>query len=441
MGLDSILIEQLDAVVALANRGGMTMPPGSRDVRLLATATFVNALGSGLYLPLSLILLGALSGLPLTTVGIVLTAAMACSLALMPLGGSLVDRFGARAVLIAAMAAQAAAFGGYPVVHGVIPFSLLALAAALGGQVVKAAQPVLVAVLAVGPHRARLLAMTRSLSNAGLGLGGLALACLPMGAGREWWVAASWANAMSFVATIGIYLRLPTTRRVGDAIRPVRILDRGVWRDERFRTYLLANTCSSFGYAALSNLVPLLAIVSLDLPPALAGGLFTLNTIVTAIAGVPAVRILQRRGIGDTVAAIGGATAMAAGLASFAVAAATPGMIWRSVVLVVGMAVYSLGECVHSPTSTALALEASPTAARGTYQGVYQMSWGVGAAAAPAVFTWLVHVGTLPAVAVPVLMSLACAVLLSRARAAVGAAAGSSRVKAMASTGDTAKSA
>ena len=55
-----------------------------RGVRLLAAGTVVNALGNGLYLPLSLVLLGTLSELSLTTVGVVLTGAMIASLALMP---------------------------------------------------------------------------------------------------------------------------------------------------------------------------------------------------------------------------------------------------------------------------------------------------------------------------------------------------------------------
>lgn len=375
----------------------------------------MNSLGSGLYLPLSLVLLSALSGLPLTTIGVVLTVAMMCSLALMPLGGSLVDRYGPKTVLIWALCAQAMAFTGYPVAHGLVPFTVLALCAAAGGQAVKAAQPVLVAGLADGPQRAKLLAMIRSLTNAGLGLGGLALACLPMSTGRGWWVAASWTNAASFVVAALIYLRLPTPVVVVNVgARRVRVLDPTVWRDARFRRYLIANTCSSIGYAALSNLVPLLAIIALHLPAALAGGLFTLNTVITAVAGVPAVGLLQRRHVSNTTAAVGGALAMAAGMASFAIAAVVPNMGWRCVVLAVGMAVYSLGECVHSPTSTSLALDTSPATARGTYQGVYQMSWGVGAALAPGAFTWLVRAGTLPAVTAPVVMSTACAILLSR---------------------------
>jgi hypothetical protein len=56
----------------------------------------------------------------------------------------------------------------------------------------------------------------------------------------------------------------------------------------------------------------------------------------------------------------------------------------------VAVAVYTLGELSHSPTSTALALEIATDAERGQGMAVFQTSWSLAAALAPLLFTALI---------------------------------------------------
>ena len=73
-------------------------------------ASLINALGSGLYYPFAVLYGHQVVGLSFPLVGLGLSVATGVSLATVPLQGSLVDRFGARTLLIAAHLVRAVEF-------------------------------------------------------------------------------------------------------------------------------------------------------------------------------------------------------------------------------------------------------------------------------------------------------------------------------------------
>ncbi len=81
--------------------------PDTPKVRILLTALAVDALGTGLFAAFSLLYFHEVAGLPLARVGLTLTIATLVGLVANPLAGSLVDRFGAKQVLIVSFALQA----------------------------------------------------------------------------------------------------------------------------------------------------------------------------------------------------------------------------------------------------------------------------------------------------------------------------------------------
>jgi MFS family permease len=81
-----------------------------------------------------------------------------------------------------------------------------------------------------------------------------------------------------------------------------------------------------------------------------------------------------------------------ASYAMFVVAGWLP--VWLAVaVMLVAAAVYTGGELVGGPVSSATAAEAAPDHLRGRYLGLFQLSWGIGGAVAPIAFTWLLAQG------------------------------------------------
>jgi len=82
--------------------------------RRFVTAVGVDALGSGIFMPVAVLYFLNTTALTLPEVGLVLSFAGAAGFPVILFVGGLVDRLGAKRVLLAANALQAAAYLGYP---------------------------------------------------------------------------------------------------------------------------------------------------------------------------------------------------------------------------------------------------------------------------------------------------------------------------------------
>lgn len=364
------------------------MTPAGRDRRtyvLLVVGTAVNALGSGVYLPLSLLILSGMSGLSITAVGLTLTLAQFVAVAAMPLVGRALDHVGAKLVLVIAMAAQAVGFAVYPLLEHPVAFMAVTTLVAIGNQTGKTARPTVIAALSKDRARDRLLALNRSLANAGLGLGGLILAvssAQDVGA----YAVICWFNAATFVAAgvLTALLRLEHARPVETV--PYRAFS--VLRDAPYARFLGSTLCASLLYTALTVFIPLYVVGVLDQSTSVAGALFVINTFIAAVGGVPAVAVMHRLGMSRVQGANVGIVLLAAGIAALPLGTRLEG-VWVTGFAVLAMVVYSVGELLHSPASAALSLGAAPAGQRGRYQAQYQMTMTLGAAIAPAAFTLL----------------------------------------------------
>lgn len=133
----------------------------------------VDAMGSGMYVPLSLLYFHHPTGMPLEQVGVIMSAGALLALVSNPIAGALVDRYGARAVVVGGYIVRAAGSFCYPFVDSSVPMFLAVALVALGDGSFPPAIQSFVAQIAQGDSRDKLLAAQRSLGNAGLGAGGL----------------------------------------------------------------------------------------------------------------------------------------------------------------------------------------------------------------------------------------------------------------------------
>src|SRR5688572_31915077 len=85
--------------------------PTRPEARRILAGTFFSAIGRGLTLPFLFIYLNDVRGLSGTTVGLVVGWIGVVSLCLSPLGGTLIDRFGARRVVVPCLIAEAVGVG------------------------------------------------------------------------------------------------------------------------------------------------------------------------------------------------------------------------------------------------------------------------------------------------------------------------------------------
>src|SRR5690349_12515564 len=136
----------------LARQLGLPRIRGSEGFLI---AIFIDALGSGLFLPFSLLYFHEAAGLPLVMVGFALSLATIFTLPIAPLTGWLADRFGARYVVISSQLLQGAGFLGYLVVNNAPTLIVFALLTGIGQRMFWSAYFTLVADIAEPSERDR----------------------------------------------------------------------------------------------------------------------------------------------------------------------------------------------------------------------------------------------------------------------------------------------
>ncbi|MGL5859410.1 MAG: MFS transporter [Angustibacter sp.] len=359
----------------------------------------VDATGAGMYLPLSLLYFHHVTGLPFERVGLLLTGGALFALVGNPIAGSLVDVLGPRAVVVGGYLVRAAGFASYPLVDSAATMFLAVALVAIGDGSFPPAIQSLVAQIARGAERDGLLAAQRSLRNAGLGVGGMVAAgALGLGSDAAYTVIVLGTAVAYLVAAaiIGSIRQAVAASTIGPAARGGY---RAVFADLPFLGLTALNVPIAFGYMVLAVALPVYLTTQLNAPPSLVGTVYAVNTIGIAVLQVPVTRVLVRFRRTRTVAA--GAVVIGASFAGFALLDAVLGPAAGSVssataVLLVGAfgatALFTLGELLHGASASALVSSAAPVATRGRYLSVYQFSWAVPTATAPAALTWLMSI-------------------------------------------------
>ncbi|WP_158630450.1 MFS transporter [Glycomyces terrestris] len=360
------------------------------DRRRFIAAGFVDALGQGVYVPLTMLFVHALTGKSLTAIGTGLTLAGLGALASMPAVGALIDRFGGKRVYVAALALRGVGFALYPLAHTYTAFLGVALLVAVAMWAAAPGQQSLIGEMARGAERDRLLAWDRSLRNGAMGFGALAAAgMLALGGTGAGFLAAAAALAAACAAAAAIVAPVRTGPRPAPAPAAARGGYRAVLADRPYLALTAANFLIAFGYTAQAIALPVFLTRDVGLPDALAGAVFAANTALVALLGVPAARATARAR--RTRGAALGTAVFALSFAAFAVLPAAGG--GAAAVLAVAV-LYTAGELIHSAPAQSLAVQAAPDHVRGRYLSVYQLSWSLCRTVAPMALGLLLDAGT-----------------------------------------------
>ncbi|MFH8937192.1 MFS transporter [Streptomyces griseosporeus] len=380
----------------------------------LPVAAAVNGVGTGMYIPFTLVFFHYVTGLSFTVVGTVLTVTGLAGLAALPAAGAAVDRYGAKPVQYVLYGVRVAGFALYPLAHSLAAFAAVALVTAAADRAFPAVQQSLIGEVARGADRDRLQAATRALQNGGNGAGALLASLVIAFAGPTGYTWAAWGNALSF-AVAALLLRPLKPLRAAAAPARRRAGYRLVLADRPFLVVTGANFLNALSYSALSVLFPLFLLEWLHAPAALTGSAFTVNTVLCALAGVYVGSRVRRAGARRTrAAALGGTLFSAAFAAQIVLGTVRPasGAV-LGVALGAVVVVYTLGELIHSPAAEVLAVSAAPEEARGRYMAAYQISWSLAKAVAPSLFTVLFAAdGRLPWAVLIVTSTVAAALLI-----------------------------
>jgi MFS family permease len=362
--------------------------PGTRA---MAIATWIDATGRGLFGYFYLLYLTREVGFKLGTAGAVLSAVTALGLGITPVAGSMVDRIGAKRMLVASQVVCAIGYFGLLFVTPHIPVLFAAAACVTVGECIFwVGYPSLVSQVALEGERDRWFAFMGMTRMAGIGLGGLIAAGILAIAGNHGYRILLAGNVITFViAGTLIFLRSPNpTSRV------VAAKDSGGWMAV-VRDRAIMQLAAAHGFGVLAILIvfqglPLYVIDQLGLPGWVPGILLFVNTVMLATGQSLGLRLVA--GWRRTRVYVLAATIWVGGATLFGIGDIVP----RSVLIpymIVTVALASGGEILHYPLNGSVPTALAPEALRGRYLALFSLVWSAAGIVSPSLVSALVSVG------------------------------------------------
>jgi MFS family permease len=365
--------------------------PSVGNHRRFVTAIAIDAIGSGVFMPISMLYFLVATDLTLVQVGAAISLASLIALPAGPLIGSVVDRVGAKRVLLAGNLLQGAGFVAYLLCDSFVAVTAWTVVVAVGRTAFWGSYGNIVAAISVPGERERWFGFLGALRNVGFAVGGL-LSGLAITIGTQTaYAAVVVANAASYVVAFVLLLAVPAIQRSGhDA-------PAGSWatvlRDRPYRVLWCSQLAYSMSMMVLNFAMPVYATTVLGLPGWVTGAVFTLNTIMVGFGQGLVVRAMTGR--------VRWRILLVANLC-FAVSyvvllgATAVGITIGVVVVLAGSVVYTLGELTAGPVTSALAAEAAPEQLRGRYLSMIQLAWNLSSTVTPVAFAWLLERGATP---------------------------------------------
>jgi MFS family permease len=358
--------------------------------RPLVAALAVDMLGSGLFMPISLLYFTAVTQLPLTTVGLLLSAATIATLPVPIFIGYLVDKWNARNVVLIAQAVQAVGFAAYGWVSGPVTMLVVVVVVAVGQRIFWSSFFTVVAGLAEPGEESRRndqrFALVGMVQAAGTGLGALISGLAVVDASIATYQLVAYANAVSFAISALLMFRVPLAQK-SPAAKEKAVGGYGVLlRDRPYLLLIGANTIFALCSVMVGLAVPVFLVKGLPGMGWLVGPLLAVNTLLLA-TGQGVVVKLARPLTRVRAMAVAGALWVVWSVA-FALALNVPQLVLVPYLLV-SMAFYAAAELLHAPVSNALAAAAAPEHVRGRYLAMFQYCFTVANIVAPTFFTAL----------------------------------------------------
>lgn len=352
--------------------------PAGQGQRALAVAVFANTFGSGMIMTASALYFTQVVGLPVGRYALGLLVGSLVGLLCGLWAGRAADRFGAREAQIAVMLSGAAGMACYLFVSAFWQFVLVSVwMGSVYAATTSSQAPLIRALGADNP--AGLRAYLRSVTNLAIALGTLAAGAAIAAGSRDAYRSIFIVRALAFLGCAGLMLRVP---RVPATVARAA----GRWqalRDRRYLTATFFNSLMSIHFSIPTVLMPLWIAQDTTAPRWTISGVFLLNTAIIVVLQVRVSRGVDdpgRAGARMRWAGLG----IAAGLSLTAFSAGR-GALWAVGFVLVGMAVYTIGELWHAAASMEYSFGLAPAQAQGQYSGVFGLGTGLAQAVAPLV--------------------------------------------------------
>lgn len=341
-----------------------------RPVWILFAGTFINKFGAFVVPFLTLYL--TRQGYSLGQTGLAIGAYGAGNLIASIVGGHLADSIGRRKTIVLSMFLGASAMLLLSQARGLPMIVALAVLAGLTGEMYRPAASALLADLIPPGQRVTSYAAYRMAFNAGWAFGP-ATAGLLAEHGYFWLFAGDAATSALF--GLIAFFALPRgrgtqSREAGWRCAWTTLRGDGALHRVLFAAFAIAvvffQMASTFG----------LHVTHLGFSPAVYGALISLNGALVVLCELPLTTITRR---------FPAQRVMATGYLLAGLGLALNGMAQTIPALVVCMVIFTLGEMVAMPVSSAYIADLAPATMRGRYMGAFSFTWGLALVVGPGV--------------------------------------------------------
>ena len=361
----------------------------SRPVLILQAGNALNFFGYGLILPFEIIYLHQLRGFPTSTAGLVLAGIMATAAIVTPPTGALLDRYSAKAIVVAGSFTSALGYAGFAYADQPWQAFACAIVAGVGVGAGNMATRLLTISLVRPEQRPASVALFRVAGNLGLGSGATVAGFLVAAAHQQLgsFQILYWFDAVTFAAFALIVVAAVPLPRNARAVAKAGTNGTGfraVLRDRVFLIVIAANTVLFVaGHTFFSNILPPFAKTYTPLGPAAIGIVVLANTSAVVIAQIPSVRVAARMrrtqafGVASVLFAVSLLAVLPATLIRSELAAAS--------LLTIVAIVFALAECMHTVVFGPLVADMAPAHLLGRYISIQGLSFTISLALGPAI--------------------------------------------------------
>lgn len=355
------------------------LPAGAGKHKRLLAALVIDALGSGLFIPFSLLFFVATTPLPLSTIGVALSVAALVRIPATFAAGGLSDRIGARRAVAIAQLAQGAGFLNYLFVSSTWHLIVAALLVQIGNSIFWVAYQALVADVAGTAGREQWFALATAIRTAGWAVGGVVAGVLVAVGGRNGYLTVAAADAASFLLAAALVWR-PIGERTPAPPEPAPPAEdepsgwATVLHDRPFLGFVAANLGLTLLSLAFAVGLPVFLVHTVSMPTWTPGVALAINAVLGTLGTPLIVRRItgrSRRGV-----LLGSQAVIAVGLAVVLAIAALPFAVGLPLA-VVGVVLVTGCEVMQGSVVPAVVTEASTPRTVGRYMSAYQLTFAL----------------------------------------------------------------
>ena len=338
------------------------------EIWLLSLVTFINRAGAMVIPFLSLYLVNA-KGFTLPQVGWIMTSFGVGSLVGTWIGGRLTDSIGFYKVIVSSLFLGGVGFVFLQFVDSFYGFCLGIFTLILVADAYRPAIFVACEVYSKPGNVTRSITLIRLAINLGFSIGpligGIIIATIN-------YTSLFWIDGLTcIIASIGLFILLKPKKSEENETEKV-VKKEGVppYLNGLFILFFIIMVANSICFVQYFSVMPLYYEKAHFLSEDLIGWLFFINGALIVIFEMPLITWLERRKMSKTMATFWGVFFLAISFIVLNISS------WSGLLLI-GMVLMTLGEMIGSPFSNALALEMAPKGRKGSYMGLYSMSFSI----------------------------------------------------------------